>query len=44
MMHQSLCENFAANGYTPKVTVIEQQTPQEGNDEDRQTQSPCPSN
>ena len=37
-------KNFAANSYTPKVTVIEQQTPQEGNDKNRQTQSPCPSN
>ena len=44
IMHQSLYENFAVNSYTPKVTVIKQQTPQEGNDENRQTQSPCPSN
>ena len=44
VMHQSLYDNFAANSYRPKVTVIKQQTPQEGNDENRQTQSPCPSN
>ena len=44
IMHQSLYENFAVNSYTPKVTVIKQQTPQEGNDENRQTQSPCLSN
>ena len=43
VMHQSLYENFASNSYTPKVTVIEQQAPQENNDEKRQTQSPCPS-
>ena len=39
-MHQSLYENFAANSYTPKVTVIKQQTPKESNAEN----SPCPSN
>ena len=44
VMHQSLYDNFAVNSYRPKVTVVEQQTPQEGNDENRQTQSPCPSN
>ena len=44
VMHQSLYDNFAANSYQPKVTVVEQQTPQEDNDENRQTQSPCPSN
>ena len=44
VMHRSLCENFALNSYTPKVTVIEQQPPQENNDENRQTQSPCSSN
>ena len=43
-MHQYLYKNFAANNYTPKLTVIKQQKPQEGNDENRQTQSPCPSN
>ena len=43
-MHQSLCENYAFNSYIPKVTVIEQLPPQENNDENRQTQSPCPSN
>ena len=44
VMHQSLYDNFAVNSYRPKVTVVEQQTPQEDNDENRQTQSPCPSN
>ena len=43
-MHQSLCENYAFNSYMPKVTVIGQLPPQENNDENRQTQSPCPSN
>ena len=43
-MHQSLCENYALNSYIPKVTVIGQLPPQENNDENRQTQSPCPSN
>ena len=43
-MHQSLYDNFAANTYRPKITVIQHQTPQEDNDENRQTQSPCPSN
>ena len=43
-MHQSLYENYALNSYIPKVTVIEQLPPQENNDENRQTQSPCPSN
>ena len=43
-MHQSLYDNFAANTYRPKITVIKHQTPQEDNDENRQTQSPCPSN
>ena len=44
IMNQSLYNNFAANSYRPKVTVVEQQTPQEDNDDNRQTQSPCPSN
>ena len=44
VMHQSLCENYALNSYIPKVTVIGQLPPQENNDENRQTQSPCPSN
>ena len=44
VMHQSLYDNFATNTYRPKITVIEHQTPQEDNDENRQTQSPCPSN
>ena len=43
-MHQSLYENYALNSYMPKVRVIEQLPPQENNDENRQTQSPCPSN
>ena len=44
VMSQSLYDNFAANSYRPKVTVVEQQIPQEVNDDNRQTQSPCPSN
>ena len=44
IMNQSLCDKFAANSYQPKVTVVEQQTPQEDNDNNRQAQSPCPSN
>ena len=43
IMNQSLYDNFAANSYRPKVTVVKQQTPQEDNDNNRQTQSPCPS-
>ena len=43
-MHQSLYKKYALNSYIPKVTVIEQLPPQENNDENRQTQSPCPSN
>ena len=43
-MHQSLYENYALDSYIPKVTVIEQLPLQENNDENRQTQSPCPSN
>ena len=43
IMNQSLYDNFAANSHQPKVTVVEQQTPQE-DDNNRQTQSPCPSN
>ena len=43
-MHQSLYKNYAFNSYMPKVTVIEQLPPQENNDENRQTQSLCPSN
>ena len=42
-MNQSLYDNFAANSHGPKLTVVEQQTPQE-DDNNRQTQSPCPSN
>ena len=44
IMNQSLYNNFATNSYRPKVTVVKQQTPQEDNDNNRQTQSPCPSN
>ena len=43
-MHQSLYDNFAANNYAPKLTVIRQQKPQEDNIENRQTQNPSPSN
>ena len=44
VMHQTLCENYAFNNNMPKVTVYEQLPPQDNNDENRQTQSPCPSN
>ena len=44
VMHQFLYKNYALNSYIPKITVIGQQPPQENNDENRQTQSPCPSN
>ena len=44
IMNQSLYVNLAANSYRPKVTVVEQQTPQEDKDNNRQTQSSCPSN
>ena len=44
VMQQSLYNNFGVTSYRPKVTVIKQQTPQEDNDNNRQTQSPCPSN
>ena len=43
IMNQSLYDNFAMNCHQPKVTVVKQQTPQE-DDNNRQTQSPCPSN
>ena len=43
IMNQSLYDNFATNCHQPKVTVVKQQTPQE-DDNNRQTQSPCPSN
>ena len=45
IMNQSLYDNFAMKSYQPKVTVVKQQTPQEDNDDNnRQTQSPYPSN
>ena len=44
VMNQSLYDNFAVNSYRPKVTAVKQQTPQEDNEDNRQTQSPCPSN
>ena len=44
VMNQSLYNNFAVNCHQPKVTVVKQQTPQEDNDNYRQTQSACPSN
>ena len=44
IMNQCLYNNFAVNTHQPKITVIKQQTPQEDNDNNRQTQSPCPSN
>ena len=43
-MHQSLYENYALNSYIPKVSGIGQLPPQENNNENGQTQSPCPSN
>ena len=43
IMNQSLYNNFATNCHQLKVTVVEQQTLQE-DDNNRQTQSPCPSN
>ena len=43
-MHQTLCENYAFNNYMPKLTVNGQLPPQDNNDENRQIQSPCPSN
>ena len=43
IMNQSLYDNFVTNSHRPKVTVVKQQTPQE-DDNNRQTQSPCPSN
>ena len=44
VMHQTLYDNFTTNTYRPKIAVIEHQTPQEDYDENRQIQSPCPSN
>ena len=41
VMNQSLVNNFAINCTRPKVTTIEQDTPQE---DKTNTQSPCPSN
>ena len=43
-MHQTLCENYGFNNYMPKVLVYGQLPPQDNNDENRPTQSPCPSN
>ena len=43
IMNQSLYDNFATNSHRPKITVVEQQAPLE-DDNNRQTQSPCPSN
>ena len=42
VMHQTLCKNYAFNNYMPKVLVYGQLPPQENNDENRQTESPCP--
>ena len=44
VMHQTLCENYVFNNYMPKVLVYGQLPPKENNDENRWTQSPCPSN
>ena len=43
IMNQSLVNNFATNCHRPKVTVIEQTTPQD-NETNKQRQSPCSSN
>ena len=43
-MHQTSCENYGFISYMPKVLVYGQLPPQDNNDENRQTQSPCPSN
>ena len=43
IMNQSLVNNFAANFHRPKVTVIEQNMPQE-DETNKQRQSPCSSN
>ena len=42
-MHQTLGNNFGINSYQPKLTVIEQENPQD-EEPNRQNQSPCPSN
>ena len=44
VMYQTLCKNYAFNNYMPKLTVYEQLPPQDNNGENRQIQSPCPSN
>ena len=43
VMNQSLVNNFATNCHQPKVTVIEQNTPQDDKT-NRKRQSPCSSN
>ena len=43
IMNQSLVNNFAANCHQPKVTVIEQNMPQD-DEINKQRQSPCFSN
>ena len=43
VMNQSLTNNFATNCNQPKVTIIEQNAPQD-DETNRQRQSPCPSN
>ena len=42
-MCQTLGNNFGINSYQPKLTVIEQENPQD-EEPNRQIQSPCPSN
>ena len=42
-MHQTLGNNFGINSYQPKLTVIEQENPQD-EEPNRQIQSLCPSN
>ena len=44
VMHQTLGENYAFNNYMPNVLVYGQLPPEDNNDENRQIQSPCPSN
>ena len=44
VMHQTLGKNYSFNDYMPNVLVYGQLPPEDNNDEDKQIQSPCPSN
>ena len=44
VMHQTLGKNYGYSDHMPNVRVYGQLPPQGNNDEDRQIQSPCPSN